>query len=167
MKINFPMSRLDKGDINHGFSAMFDSILVVCVGNICRSPVGERLLKQLLPEKHIFSAGVGAVVGSGVDLTMEKVAKSHGLATAGHIARQITSDMCRKADLILSMSQDISEQIYYLAPEARGKVMLYGKWMDGIEIPDPFKQKEKVHERAYQLLAQGAESWVNIIRLKL
>jgi len=146
---------------------MFESILVVCVGNICRSPVGERLLKTLLPEKHIFSAGVSAVVGAGVDLTMEKVAKSHGLDTAGHIARQITSDMCRKADLILSMGKDISEQIYYLAPEARGKVMLFGKWMDNIEIPDPYKQKQKVHEEAYQLLDQAAATWVNIIRMKL
>ena len=65
---------------------MFESILVVCIGNICRSPVGERMLKELLPEKHIVSAGVGAVVGAGVDLTMEKVAAKRGLNTAGHIA---------------------------------------------------------------------------------
>jgi len=37
---------------------MFDSILVVCVGNICRSPTGERLLKQHLPDKEIASAGI-------------------------------------------------------------------------------------------------------------
>ena len=146
---------------------MFDSILVVCIGNICRSPVGERLLKQLLPEKHVFSAGVGAVVGAGVDLTMEKVAKSRGLETAGHIARQITPDMCRKADLILSMNREISEQIYYLAPEARGKVMLFGKWIEEPDIPDPFKQKQKVHEESYELLEKAAQSWVNIIRMQI
>ena len=145
---------------------MFESILVVCVGNICRSPVGERLLKNLLPEKHVFSAGV-AVVGSGVDLTMEKVANARGLDTAGHIARQITPEMCKKADLILSMDQGISEQVYYLAPEARGKVMLFGKWINDVEIPDPYKQKQKAHEEAYELLEQAAESWVNIIRMKL
>lgn len=146
---------------------MFESILVVCVGNICRSPVGERLLKNLLPEKHVSSAGVGAVVGSGVDLTMEKVARAKGLNTAGHIARQITPEMCKQADLILSMDQGISEQIYYLAPEARGKVMLFGKWINDIEIPDPYRQKQKVHEEAYQLIEQGAQSWVNIIRMKI
>lgn len=41
---------------------MFENILVVCVGNICRSPTGERLLRQHLPEKRIESAGVSAVV---------------------------------------------------------------------------------------------------------
>ncbi|MCG3004206.1 protein tyrosine phosphatase, partial [Escherichia coli] len=42
---------------------MFESILVVCTGNICRSPLGERYLKKLLPSKKIESAGTGAVVG--------------------------------------------------------------------------------------------------------
>lgn len=41
---------------------MFESILVVCTGNICRSPIAERLLRQLLPDKKIDSAGVGAMV---------------------------------------------------------------------------------------------------------
>ena len=146
---------------------MFNSILVVCVGNICRSPVGERLLKKLLPEKHVFSAGIGAVVGSAVDLPMEKVAKAHGLDTSGHIARQITPEMCHKADLILAMNEEIMNEIYYLVPEARGKVMLFGKWIDEIEIPDPYKQKPKVHEQAYLLLEKAADSWVNIVRMKI
>lgn len=146
---------------------MFDSILVVCIGNICRSPIGERLLKQLLPEKHICSAGVGAVVGSAVDLTAEKVATNHGLDTAGHIARQITPEMCHRADLILAMTQENIEQIYYLVPEARGKVMLFGKWLNDVEIPDPYKQKQKAHEQAYKLLEEAAETWVNIIRMEI
>ncbi|MBJ6973770.1 low molecular weight phosphotyrosine protein phosphatase, partial [Vibrio cholerae] len=39
---------------------MFNNILVVCVGNICRSPIGERLLKQQLPHKNIASAGLAS-----------------------------------------------------------------------------------------------------------
>ncbi|HDZ1742706.1 TPA: protein tyrosine phosphatase, partial [Klebsiella pneumoniae] len=46
---------------------MFDSVLVVCTGNICRSPMGERILQSLLPEKIIKSAGVGALVGHPAD----------------------------------------------------------------------------------------------------
>ncbi|PLN47960.1 protein tyrosine phosphatase, partial [Klebsiella pneumoniae] len=41
---------------------MFNSILVVCTGNICRSPLAERLLRKKLPNKKIDSAGVGALV---------------------------------------------------------------------------------------------------------
>ena len=42
--------------------SVFNNILVVCTGNICRSPVGEALLKQALPGKTVHSAGVGALV---------------------------------------------------------------------------------------------------------
>ncbi|WP_454538621.1 arsenate reductase/protein-tyrosine-phosphatase family protein, partial [Escherichia coli] len=41
---------------------MFNSILVVCTGNICRSPIGERYLRSLLPNKKIDSAGTSALV---------------------------------------------------------------------------------------------------------
>lgn len=40
---------------------MFDSILVICTGNICRSPIAERLLRRMLKEKMIDSAGTGAL----------------------------------------------------------------------------------------------------------
>ncbi len=39
---------------------MFNKILVVCVGNICRSPTGERVLQKLLPNKEVASAGIAA-----------------------------------------------------------------------------------------------------------
>ena len=46
---------------------MFNSILVVCTGNICRSPIGERLLRNALPKKKIDSAGTGALVDHEAD----------------------------------------------------------------------------------------------------
>ena len=85
---------------------MFNSILVVCVGNICRSPVAERMLQKLLPEKKVSSAGVGALVGNPVDGLAAKVADEHGIDTSGHYARQLTPEICRTADLILAMSEE-------------------------------------------------------------
>ena len=46
---------------------MFEKILVVCVGNICRSPTGERLLRERLPGRDIRSAGVSALVDKPAD----------------------------------------------------------------------------------------------------
>ena len=145
---------------------MFNSILVVCIGNICRSPVAERMLQQLLPEKNVSSAGVGALVDHPVDELAAKVANKHGLDTSGHEARQLTPEICKEADLILAMSDEIREDIYRIAPEARGKVMLMGKWMDDAEIPDPYRQSKRVHEEAYQLLELTTQSWVNVIRIQ-
>ncbi|KPJ87619.1 MAG: protein tyrosine phosphatase [Gammaproteobacteria bacterium SG8_11] len=145
---------------------MFNSILVVCIGNICRSPVAERMLQQLLPEKKISSAGVGALVGHPVDALAAEVAAKYGLDTSGHVARQLTPELCRGQDLILAMSEENREQVYRIAPEARGKVMLIGKWLDDAEIPDPYKQSRRVHEEAYQLLDLATQSWVNVIKIQ-
>ena len=58
---------------------MFDSILVICTGNICRSPIGERMLRRALPEKKIYYAGVAALVNHEADISVIKVAEKHGL----------------------------------------------------------------------------------------
>ena len=57
---------------------MFDNILVVCHGNVCRSPVGEALLKKLLPHRNIQSAGLGALVGRNADTTAVELARQEG-----------------------------------------------------------------------------------------
>ena len=59
---------------------MFNKILVVCVGNICRSPTGERLLKNYQPALTVDSAGLGALVGKGADERAANVALDHTLS---------------------------------------------------------------------------------------
>ncbi|MFT2154144.1 protein tyrosine phosphatase, partial [Klebsiella pneumoniae] len=58
---------------------MFNTILVVCTGNICRSPIGEHLLRGLLTNKIIDSAGTSALVGHAADSSASKIAARHGL----------------------------------------------------------------------------------------
>ncbi|WP_130934498.1 arsenate reductase/protein-tyrosine-phosphatase family protein, partial [Klebsiella pneumoniae] len=103
---------------------MFDSILVVCTGNICRSPIGERYLRKYLPTKKIDSAGTGALVDRCADPSAEKISLQNDLSLAGHKARQFTSELARKYELILVMDKTHIEEIGKLAPEARGKTML-------------------------------------------
>ncbi|MCP1364674.1 low molecular weight phosphotyrosine protein phosphatase, partial [Halomonas sp. BBD48] len=79
----------------------FSSVLIVCTGNICRSPIGEALLKARLPNMAIESAGLGALVDRGVDPSAQALAEGEGLSVAHHKARQITEDMILRADLIL------------------------------------------------------------------
>ena len=67
---------------------MFDSILVICTGNICRSPIGERLLRKLLPSKVVDSAGTNAMVGHSADLNACKNASLHNLSLEGHVGKQ-------------------------------------------------------------------------------
>ncbi|MGL6260708.1 protein tyrosine phosphatase [Vibrio sp. WXL210] len=138
---------------------MFNKILVVCVGNICRSPTGQYLLKSLLPHKQIDSAGVGALVGNPADGMATQVAKEHGVELDAHVAQQLTRELCQAYDLILVMEKKHLEAVSSIAPEARGKAMLFGQWIGGKEIPDPYRQSREAFDFAYDLLEQSAQAW--------
>lgn len=139
---------------------MFDSILVVCTGNICRSPIGERYLRKYLPTKKIDSAGTGALVDRSADPSAEKISLQNDLSLAGHKARQFTSELAKKYELILVMDKTHIEEIGKLAPEARGKTMLFGHWMNHREIPDPYRKSDEAFASVYQLIKLAGDSWI-------
>lgn len=138
---------------------MFDSILVVCTGNICRSPIGERYLRNLLPDKKIDSAGTGALIEHAADNSAIKVAQIHGLSLEGHLSRQFTSSLGRQYDLILAMEKSHIEQIGNIAPEARGKTMLFGHWLEQRDIPDPYRKSDEAFLSVYKLIEQSGKLW--------
>lgn len=138
---------------------MFNSILVICTGNICRSPIAERLLRELLPEKKIDSAGTGALVDKPADKSAAEVAIKHGLSLENHKGRQFTSQIGRQYDLILVMEKSHIETIGRIAPEVRGKTMLLGHWIMQREIPDPYRQSYEAFDFVYKLIDQAAHSW--------
>ncbi|HHT5678578.1 TPA: protein tyrosine phosphatase [Raoultella planticola] len=139
---------------------MFDSILVVCTGNICRSPIGERFLRKAMPGKKIDSAGTGALVGHKADESAIKIASLHNISLEGHKGRQLTSALARQYDLILVMEKSHIEQIGKIAPEVRGKVMLFGYWLNQREIPDPYRKSEEAFISVYQLIEESGQRWV-------
>src|SRR5471030_1889004 len=138
---------------------MFDSILVVCVGNICRSPTGERLLKNNLPGKKISSAGIAALEGEPADSMATIVALENGLSLEGHLARQITSAMCHSSDLILVMETAQINVVCRVAPEVRGKIMLFGHWNGKKDIVNPYRKSREAYEFVYRLLEESALQW--------
>lgn len=142
---------------------MFNKILVVCVGNICRSPTAERLLKSYQPQLTVTSAGLGALVGKGADDGAIRVAQQHNLSLDGHCAKQVSGKMCREYDLILAMEKRHISAICEMAPEMRGKVMLFGHWDGEREIPDPYRKSHDAFEAVYGLLDQSAQQWANAL----
>ncbi|WP_404651633.1 arsenate reductase/protein-tyrosine-phosphatase family protein [Raoultella terrigena] len=137
----------------------FNSILVVCTGNICRSPIGERFLRNIFPGKKIDSAGTYALVDHAADSSANKVASLHGLSLDGHKGKQFTSSMGRQYELILVMERIHLEQIGKIAPEARGKSMLFGHWLEQRDIPDPYRKSEEAFALVYDLIAQAGKRW--------
>lgn len=138
---------------------MFSSILVICTGNVCRSPLGERLLRQRLPGMRIDSAGTHSLVGKPADIRAQKVAAANGLSLDGHVARTLTRQMFNHYDLILAMAPEHIRHITRMAPEVRGKTLLFGRWLGSQEVPDPFQFSHHAFEHVYSLLGEASLEW--------
>ena len=148
---------------------MFNSILVVCAGNICRSPTAEYLFKNKLASnlqsKHIkiSSAGLTALVGKDAEATATKIALSNNIEMSPHQGRQLNSKLIAENDLILVMEKRHLSDLLGQYPEARGKTFLLGKWIDDTEISDPYRQSHEAFEHVYLLIDKACRAWTKYI----
>jgi len=127
-------------------------LLFVCLGNICRSPTAEGVMRHLLREEgllaqvEIDSAGTGSWhVGSPPDNRSVAVAGERGILLEG-AARQVEARDFEHYDLILAMDRDNHRELLALAPDApaRAKVKLLREYdpdavaAGDVEVPDPY-----------------------------
>ena len=145
---------------------MIENILVVCVGNICRSPMAEALLRQALQDMRdvsVSSAGLGALVDYPAAEHAEVLMAERGLDISGHKARQLTPDLIYASDLILVMESRHKRAIDEEDATASGKVYRLCEWRDK-DIPDPFQQPRESFEETLLLIEEGVRDWVERIR---
>lgn len=94
-------------------------ILTICTGNICRSPVAERLLQAALGgEVLVSSAGVNAVVGSPIHPAMVTLLEGADVDAGHFAARQVVPRDIRSADLVLALTRDHRARLVQEAPAA-------------------------------------------------
>jgi len=99
------------------------SILVVCVGNLCRSPTGEYLLGKYLPDTRVASAGLMARTDKPACSVAAEVAMENGLDISSHATTRLTPELVMQHDLILAMEAVHIRDIHARVPYAQGKVM--------------------------------------------
>ena len=138
---------------------------MVCVGNICRSPMAEGLLRNALTETDnitVESAGLGAVVGAPATEHAVTLLHERGVDIGAHRGRQISSDMVLEADLVLVMESGHKRVLDANEPEARGKIYRLGEWQDR-DIEDPYQQPREAFERALAHIEAGVKEWAKRI----
>jgi protein-tyrosine phosphatase len=140
-------------------------VLMVCLGNICRSPTAEAVLRAKLraaglePHVEVDSAGTGSWhVGAAPDPRSQRHAARRGYDLSTLRARCIVEDDFHRFDLILAMDHDNLGDLQRLAPEGafRAEVRLFAE----VEVPDPYSGDATGFERVLDLVEAASERWV-------
>jgi protein-tyrosine phosphatase len=138
------------------------SILLVCTGNICRSPLAEGLLRQHLPQLRIYSAGLAAVLGQPATAETQALALAAGADIAAHRAQQINAFLVQSAQLILVAEQRQRQDIEKQYPTSRGRVFRICEASQQ-DIPDPYLGDAARYQSSAALTALGIADWAQKI----
>jgi len=147
------------------------SVLVVCTGNSCRSPMAAGMLARLLAGERVFiySAGTDAPVGNPATAAAIDAARAVGVDLASHRARQLSVDMIARADLVLVMDRHHLERVTSMLPEAGGRTRLllsYAGRLDA-EVEDPIGRPLEFYHRTVTEMAPALERVAAEIRQRL
>ena len=138
---------------------MIKSIVTICTGNICRSPVAAGALSRLLPEVAVSSAGLHALVGHGIDPDSKAAADLFGIAPKDHVARQFSTEIGQAADLLIVMETHHRQEIARRWPQFVGKTFLLGQFEDDKEISDPYRRGRMLHIHMAEQVFESAKLW--------
>ncbi|MEG1400498.1 MAG: hypothetical protein RIQ74_74 [Pseudomonadota bacterium] len=135
------------------------TILVVCVGNICRSPMAEFFIKQQYPNLCIESAGISALVGHAADdKAITCMLNDYTIDMYSHVARQLDAKLLKKADLVLVMSLNQQKHIEQTWPFAKGKIFRLGHWQNK-NVPDPYQHDQEFFNQTCKNIQSYVLDW--------
>jgi protein-tyrosine phosphatase len=148
-------------------------VLFVCLGNICRSPTGEGLLRHVLAERgldgqiEVDSAGTGGWhVGDAPDARMTRAAAARGYRLGG-AARQVAAEDFRRFDLVVAMDRQNLADLEAIAPppeERRAELRLFSSFLAAgapEDVPDPYYGGDAGFERVLDLVEEGCAAIVD------
>jgi protein-tyrosine phosphatase len=157
------------------FAAMKKTrVLFVCLGNICRSPLGAAIMKKKIRERglesliEVDSCGTSNYhIGDNADPRTIASAKKHGVAI-DHCARQLTSDDLDHFDFVLAMDKSNYQNILRLAKvsEQSTKVRLmraFDPVSQGADVPDPYHGGEIGFQEVYEILDRATDGFINFL----
>ena len=136
-------------------------VLVVCLGNICRSPIGEGLLKhhaqQLGLELYVDSAGTsGWHQGEHADARSIDVMRSHGHDITDQRSRALVAEDLFTFDYILVMDSQNLKDVNRLGTGTAS----VKRFVSGHDVPDPYYGGDRGFEQVYTMINEAAEQWV-------
>ncbi|WP_430736938.1 low molecular weight protein-tyrosine-phosphatase [Psychrobacter sp. VH5] len=150
------------------------SVLLVCLGNICRSPTAEEIFRQQAAiaglSLKVDSAGTGDWhIGHSPDERSQRHAKSHGYNIGKLVARQVSADDFRQFDLILAMDSQNLADLQAIKDgidepeETLAKLALFSEedpTYGGDDVPDPYHGDAEDFEEVIKRIESSAQAWI-------
>ena len=143
------------------------TLLILCHGNLCRSPYLQAVIKRALPEMRVESAGFMALGGPAPPFAVA-VSARRGIDLSGFRSRPLVQAMVRGADLIVVMDDDQADRVHHYYGVPRHHIIVAGD-LDPLPsstraILDPYDQPMAAFEASYNRLDRCAETLVTLLR---
>src|SRR5258708_1974857 len=147
------------------------TILFVCTGNVCRSPMAEGIFRQVMKgrrDSQVMSAGIGAMEGQAPSPYAVQAVKELGIDISKQRSRQLTSELVQEADYIFGMTHSHVDTVFLLYPQAAEKTFLLREFDETLDIfekdiSDPIGGSYEIYLTCRDQIEQGIPSLLRFI----
>lgn len=148
------------------------SVLFICTGNTCRSPMAEGLFRKAVEERgdfEVLSAGVAAYPGDPANPETSKLLSGRGISLASFSSQPVTQELVEKATHVFAMTSGHLEALENLFPNYSDKFYLTCEFVEipgrgvGADVPDPIGMGRKAYEETAKTLDQAIPTLIAFI----
>ena len=138
-------------------------ILMICAGNICRSPFAEAYLRKRFEDagvySKVFSRGLLALPNQRAPENGQLAAKEFDIDLSAHISQPLLGTGLDQAALVMVMEVEQRQHLAKMRPSCIGKVFLLSQMTDGNPIADPMGKDLEAFRSAYKVIATDVDAW--------